>query len=57
MKTLKKIAIALLVFAAVLPLAAGGSKESAASVDGPVQIELWFGAAMTEAPSQLSTSA
>ena len=49
MKTLKKIAIALLVFAAVLPLAAGGSKESVASVDGPVQIELWFGAAMTEA--------
>ncbi len=49
MKTLKKIAIALLVFAAVLPVAAGGSKESAASVDGPVQIELWFGAAMTEA--------
>ncbi len=50
MKALRNIMIAMLIALAVLPLAAGGSKEAAAaSGDGPVTIELWFGAAMTEA--------
>ena len=51
MKTMKRVLIVLVVCALCLPLFANGGSEAPATAkeSGPVTINLWYGAAMTEA--------
>ena len=44
-----KLAAVLLVLVLVAPVFAGGSSEKKSTSGGPVQIELWYGSAVTEA--------